>query len=507
MRTHLILIGLVTLVVALFYARLSGAWFCGYDDFNEAHRAAFSNSQDPKRLFTTTHDLGYMYRPLTSALQYLTWNAFEHNPLAFRLRNLAMHLVALGTLYGIVLLLTDSTAIAIGASLLFGLSPMVNETVVVGIWTNSTAYAIAFTAFFLFLYSLRLLQAGRGWRIPLTAALLCAFVALFTYEPTISIFFLIIAYLAVWRSRGFLLPSAYVTFLLTGIAVEMLLFFGIRHLVITSSAPVNSLDVIIRNAAMYFAALVLPIDVVLANAVFGTPLPSDMHFGLKLLALPLIGGVSLLVLMFVLARSPRTNARLSTLDWPLMAFLGAGILLGVLPLLLFREHPSEHDLYLSAGLYAAALGILARRLTRSKAAFAVVVLALAASYAAGISIRNQRVEQCAAIAHRILSQLPTERWRKGEWHIRLATTPLERLGKPYAIYNDFGLHALETENGSTPGAQYAIQIAASNERIKVNVEWQSAQMTHCTQTDTCFWVSPAGSVRSAVPIVTDRAVR
>ncbi|MGZ3543114.1 MAG: hypothetical protein ACXVAF_18335, partial [Vulcanimicrobiaceae bacterium] len=44
LRKHLVLIGIVTLLVALVYARVSGAWFCGYDDFNESYRAAFQDS-------------------------------------------------------------------------------------------------------------------------------------------------------------------------------------------------------------------------------------------------------------------------------------------------------------------------------------------------------------------------------------------------------------------------------------------------------------------------------
>lgn len=497
LRTHLVLIGLALLAVALPYTKVSGAWFCGYDDFNEAHRAAFADSNDPKRIFTTTHDVGYMYRPVTSGLQYLTWTASQHRALAFRLRNLLMHLVSVAMLYGIVFLVTESIAIAAGAALLFGLNPIVNENVVVAIWTNSTAYAIAFSSLFLFLYSLRSLRTGGNWRIPLTGSLSCAFIAFFTYEPTIAIFGLIAGYLAVWRIRGYPLTRSYILFLGTGIALELLFFFTLRHLIITHGAPLNSLAIILRNTGMYALALVLPVDVVLAHALFGTPLPSEIRFSRKLLILPVLVSVSLLVLAVILARNPRTRARVRTLDLPLIAFLAAGIPLGVLPLLLFREHPSEHDLYLSAALYAALISTLAWQITRSRAIYAAILLVLVTSFAAGTWVRNERVEQCALIAHRIVTQLPIGRWRNGEWNIRLGMSPAQRLGSPYGIYNDYGLHALETESGSTPGAQEAIQIAANSERVKVRVVWLATTMEHCATPQTCFWVSPSGTVTDA----------
>ncbi|MGZ3529761.1 MAG: hypothetical protein ACXVAO_19055, partial [Vulcanimicrobiaceae bacterium] len=82
-----------------------------------------------------------------------------------------MHLLCVVMFYGIVWLISGSRPLAAGAALLFGLHPIANETVVVAIWTNATAYALLFSSFFLFLCSLRSQSAGGNWRIRLLASL------------------------------------------------------------------------------------------------------------------------------------------------------------------------------------------------------------------------------------------------------------------------------------------------------------------------------------------------
>jgi hypothetical protein len=497
LRKHPVLVGLVTLVVVLLYARVSGAWFCGYDDFSEAHRAAFQDSVDPMRILTTTHDVGYMYRPVTSALQYLTWNLFHHSPLAFRLRNLGMHLVSVAMLYGIVWLIAESRVVAVGAALLFGLNPMVNETIVVAIWTNATAYALLFASLFLFLYSLRSLKRNGNWSIPLLVSLVCALVALFTYEPTIAIFGLMFCYLGVWKARGLRLTRPYLSVLFFGSALELVAFFVIRHVFITSAAPLNPPSIVLRNAMMYCVALMTPVDFVLANALFGIPLPSELRIGAKLLILPAVIGIALLVIAILLVRHRRFKAAIARIDRPVLLFLVVGIPIGVLPTLLFREHPSEHDLYLSAAFYATLISLVIWQMTRSRLIYGLIILSLAISFSAATWVRNERVQECAVVAERILTQLPVARWRDGSWHIFLATTPGERLSQPYGAYNDYGLHSLQTETGSTPGAQDAVQIAANNERIRVSVVKRETIARSCIEPSTCFWVSTSGEVTGA----------
>jgi hypothetical protein len=500
LRTHLVVLGLIALVVAVFYAKVTGAWFCGYDDFTEAHRAAFDDSANPVRIFTTTHNMQFMYRPVTSALQYVTWTTFHHSPLAFRLRNLLMHLLSVGMLYGIVWLIAQSRLVAAGSALLFGLQPMANETIVVAIWTNATAYAMFFSSFFFYLVSLRMLGTTRNWRIPLVASLILAFVALFTYEPTIAIFALMAGYLYVCKARHASPPRAYLRWLWVGMALELAVFFIARHLVITQAAPWNSLSSIFRNAFMYSVALVLPIDFVLANAVVGTPLPSEMQFNRQWIVLALLLVFALCAVALALARSGAVKARFSRADWPSVLFITGAIPVAVLPLLLFRDHPSEHDLYPSAAFYSALVCVLLWQMTRSRTIYGAAVLTLALSFGCATAVRNDRVADCGAIAQRILSQLPVTLWKQGTWHIRLATVPGETLSEPYGAYNDYGLHALETEKGMMPGATNAVQIASKNLSVTVDVVNESTILTSCKKRDTCFWVSPSGVVTDAVPV-------
>jgi hypothetical protein len=498
LQKHLIPIGLIAIVVALLYATLSGAWFCGYDDFSEAHRAAFDDSANPVRIVTTTHNMKFMYRPITSGLQYLTWNLFNHSPLAFRLRNLGMHLISVAMLYGIVWLIAGSRSIAAGAALLFGVHPLANETVAIAIWTNATAYAFLLASFFLFLLSLRWMDAGRNWRPLLASSLVCAFVAIFTYEPTIVVFALIAGFLFVRKARDLTVPRPYFVFLAAGTVLELSIFFFARHLVITQAAPFNPLSIVVRNAVTYCAALVLPIDFVFAHVVFGTPFPSQATLGPWTVASVAFAVAVLLVALVFMLRRPLIQRRLAQVDKPLALFLLSVVPLGVLPLLLFREHPSEHDLYLSIAFYAAFLCLVARRVTRSLLQYWIIVLLLAIPATAATSVRNERVEDCARIAHRIIGQLPVDNWHKGKWHILLATTPGQHLGEPYGAYNDYGLHALETEKGLTPGAQDALQLAAHNEGVTARVVNDRGITLDCVGYDLCFFVSRLGDVASAV---------
>jgi hypothetical protein len=122
---------------------------------------------------------------------------------AFRLRNLAMHLLAVRCrVRDRVHLLGRSRAAAAGAALLFGSSPLANEAVVVAIWTNTTAYALA--AGLVFPFSAGAGCARRGGQAGRRAARLARALgdlALFTYEPTIVVFGMMLAYLALSLSR------------------------------------------------------------------------------------------------------------------------------------------------------------------------------------------------------------------------------------------------------------------------------------------------------------------
>jgi hypothetical protein len=504
---HLVEIVLIVLAVGLLYARVTGAWYCSYDDFTERHRAMFEDNRSPARIFTTTHYVSYMYRPVTSGLQWLTWKYSHDDPVAFRMRNLLMHLVSVAMVYGIVWLIARSPLLAAGAALLFGVHPMANETVVVAIWTNATAYALFFSSFFFFLYSLRRMDEARDWRLPMSASLVCAFIALFTYEPTIVVFALMAGYLAVRRLRGLRRSRSYTVALVAGIAIETVFFLAVRHAMIAHAAPWNSLGIVMRNATMYLVALILPVDFVLSNAIFRTPLPSDLHFTPAMAIVPAAGAIALSLVAVTLARLPPIRERLANVDVPALLFFLGAIPLAFLPLLLFREHPSEHDLYPSVAFYTAIIAMLTWQLTRSRAAFAVIISLLALSFASGTWLRNINVERCGAIAQNIMTHLPVDDWRKGQTHVVLAPAPQGPVAKPYGMYNHTGLATIEVPgSGVDDAAQAAVQIATRNERVVVEVVNSAAMGTHCKTYDACFLISSSGDV-SPVAARNERASR
>jgi len=489
---HGALLGLVLLIVAAVYAHVTGAWFCGYDDFNEGYRAVFFDAQVPSRIFTTTHFQPFMYRPVTSALQLATWE-LGHGPLAYRVRNLLMHLASVAFVYGIAFLLGRSRAVATAAAALFGLSPLTNEAVVVAIWTNTTAYALLLGAIFFFLCALRS-QSGSGrWGYALVASLLAAFVAIFTYEPTIVVFAILFAYLAICVRP---LPSA--TFLAVlggGTLVDLSIFFAARRALHAGSAPFLHLGNIAKDLAEYLIGLVLPIDVVLTNAVFGFALPaSGQSVHLAAFVPATLFGIGFAGLVAVVA-GRQLFARLGSMPWTVLGFLALSIPLSIVPIVLYKDHVSEFNLYVPMAMFAIAIALALRRLVPGGGTFAALVTVLLASYAAGTIVRNERVIACGRIAHTIVDAFPVDAWRSGTWNVRLATAPSERLSARFGIYNYSGLETIEVVSSSITAAEFAARLASGNAAVNVNVV-PAADLGHgCSLPRTCYDVFANGTLK------------
>jgi hypothetical protein len=490
-RGHGAVFGLILLAVAAAYAHLSGAWFCGYDDFNESYRAVFFDGTMPSRIVTAGHFTPFMYRPVTSALQLATWDA-GHGALAFRIRNLATHLLSVALVYGIAFFLGRSRAAAAAAAALFGMSPFTNEAVAVAIWTNTTAYALLLGSLFAFFLAFRALSERRAWGYALGVSLLAALVALFTYEPTIVVFAIMFAYLALCARpvplRGFLSALA------AGMALDLAIFFGVRHAVGITGAPLLPAGTIVKNLIEYLVGLALPIDPVLAHALFGIPLPAssvplhvEMLLPAALFALALVVAVAL-----VIGRPVRE--RFATLPWATLAFLAISIPLSLVPIVLYRDHVSEYNLYVPAALYSIAVALGLRHLARSRAAFAAVTGLLLVSYVAGTVVRNERVVACARIAQTIVGSLPTGAWRDGAWDVRLATTPGKTLPPRYGIYDYAGIETLEVTQTHIRGAEDAVRLATGNERVRVDVVSAETLEDGCARPRTCYTVSANGDV-------------
>ncbi len=70
---HVTILAAILLATGLTYSRLPSAYFCAYDDFLEVHRAAFEDTREPAKVFTTTHFTSYKYRPLNRGINLLTY--------------------------------------------------------------------------------------------------------------------------------------------------------------------------------------------------------------------------------------------------------------------------------------------------------------------------------------------------------------------------------------------------------------------------------------------------
>ena len=155
MSEHWRPLALILLAVAGVYSRVTGAWYCGYDDFFEAHRAAFEDSQHPSRIFTTTHFATPKYRPLSRTLSFLAYTAGNGSPLAYRIRNLVFHLLGVGAVYGLVYALFSSIGVASAAALLFGLHPLMNQIEAAAAFTNTAGNAFLLLSLFAFVEAVR----------------------------------------------------------------------------------------------------------------------------------------------------------------------------------------------------------------------------------------------------------------------------------------------------------------------------------------------------------------
>lgn len=490
-RAHVLLLGLVVAVVYGAYHNLLGAYYCGYDDFNERHRAAFFDARDPTRILTTYHNTPFMYRPLTSGLQYVTWRISD-TPEAYRVRNVSMHLVSVAMIYGIAFFLSGSLLVAAASGLLFGLDPLANQPVAVAVWTNTTACAFLFASFFLFLAALNAVDAKRRWVPAFALSMACALIAIFTYEGTIVVLAWMLGYLGLRRWQGRPVPrSLWISFASAGTAM-LALFFAARHVVVKEAVPLAGPATAVRDLVAYLASLLMPVDPILANALFGAPLPSR-SLAPSTLIVPaasaiVFGAVTCGILV-------RYRHRLAGVDLRLIALLALAILVSLAPLVLHRDHPTETDLYVSVGLYAIIVATFFWQVLRRRAVYAALIGALCVFFAVSTTVRNRHVIACGEIVSSILSQLPISRWESGTWHIRFATPPGETLTPRYGIYGLSGIETIEVKGSDTPGAQEAVQLATANSRVSVNVVQAAEMERDCTRAGTCFWIARSGVVR------------
>jgi len=461
----------ILVFVGLLYGRIPSTYFCGYDDFNENNRAAFEERKEPLRLLTATHFNSYKYRPLSHTLHYATYWLGHGNPALFRVRNVVCHLLNILLVYGIGMLLFRNWLASAGAALLFGVHPLVNQPVVAASFTIPAAHVGFLFALFCFLYSLRKKPESLPW---LCLGLLAGWLSLLTYESSISVFVLMFGYLFIQFvivrempvSRKYLLVFVIGTVLLVGS------YFGMRRMFVTVAAKqaVPSVKTLVGSTVMYSAALVSPIDSVLANDWFGTPLPSELQLGaissgwkLVLLVIAIIGVVCLALLVKVLVN--RLNRRALAID----LFLLSAIVLSLLPLIVFTPKPSETYMYLAVAfgalLFSSVLSLLVKvEEPRGRAVFVGVFGVLAISFSCATWVRNGSVASCGQTAKIIMDQLQQDRFKQGDWSVWLVAAPGEPRVQRYGIYRCRGIETI-----GAPGIESALRVANNNELVSAHV--------------------------------------
>jgi hypothetical protein len=492
MPRNVLALAIVFVVTAAVYAGVSGAYFTGYDDFLETHRAAFEDTQAPARMFTTSHFDSPKYRPLGRALDYLTYHLGGGSPVAFRVRNLIGHLWCAAMLYGIVLLLFRSWAIAFPSALLFALHPLTNQSVVLTTSTDTMADALTLTSLLLFMHAAETKKRPIPW---LALSCLTAFVELFIYESGVVVFGLMFVYLALlwlrkpkrtFPGRNFVLA---LTLFVTLIGVS---FLAIRARILNRSPQRSAVTAVAKNLILYSGAvLASPLDSILAHDLFGAPLPSEMHLDSSA-ALPMAAGlVSLLIAGALLWRKKQP------LPWLEMLFLAGAAVAFLLPFLLFNEHASETYMYFPAAMYCVLVCVLLYHTIRQPQIYIAAISILAILFAIATYNRNGHVESGAVIASRIASSLPVDHWKQGAWEIRLAEAdpPLPR----YGIYQYQGLATIDVGDPSMPAATCLLQLLTRNPELTARVV-RPAEMraAPCPRPGTCFWVGADGSI-SPVP--------
>jgi len=515
LRTHLAISVVLILSIGIVYSKVTGTYFCSFDDFNYIHRVVFSDAREPGRILTTPHYSTMKYRPLDRAITLLTYWIGGINPTAFRIRNLGFHSINALLVYYLGWQSFKSTRISAVGALMFGLHPLADQTVVGALWTNTMAHTAYLLAIVLFVAAVRSKRLQLLW---LTGALVAAWLGTLTYDSTIVVLGLMTAYIVlpflIRRER-----SVRARFLAVfGVAAALLLgsYFLLRMLFVShgwgkAQSDLVSLTDLARNVVMYGAALLMPIDSVLAHEWLHTPLPPDVRLtpyltiAIGLCALIIVAGLVRLVSWLMKSNSITK----SSINWPSVAFLACGIIVPLLPVLALSSHASETYLYLAVAFYALLLSYGLDRLLFHRhrpalhTSYVIIVVALIGLSSAATWVKNLQVFRCGEIAHRIVTDLPDASLVEEMETVYFANVPGEPTTHQYGLY---GLRGIDTI-GNGVWASYAIssalQVHYRNEQIAGAIVEPEELVATCQSAlpseALCLWVHSDGRLEAVQP--------
>jgi hypothetical protein len=510
MWQHVILLTIIIAAVTVIYANVTRAYFCAYDDFDNLHQTIFEDAYQPALILTTSHFNSYKYRPLQRLANLLTNCLADGDPTVFRVRNLSFHLVNAILVYSLGWQLFRSAGVSGASALLFGVHPLANQSVIGAIWTNTLAHAGFLLALVMFIASTRV---KRFWSMWLIGALISASLSLFTYDSEIVVFGLMVVYLllfVVWRRQA--IRVSYIALFVTVSSILLGLYFVLRKLFVPSgweqvTAVLPSPGIIGKNIVMYSAALLNPVDLVLANEWFDTPLPSEITLNTSSLTAIVILGMFFAssVAIYVVRRLTDDSLARLSIDWATALLLVFGIGAPLLPTLVFSSHPSETYLYLPVAFYTLLLVYLLAKLscqTRGLAGFAfyVPIVFLVVVFSAATWVRNQRVSECGQTVHRILHGLPDKVLRNGSWTLAFANVPGEKATRAYGFYGFRGIDTIGDSRvaGADGAITRALQLVYRNKSLTGKVvtakELSSICLAKTALRNICVWVHWDGKI-------------
>jgi hypothetical protein len=513
MWQHVILLIIIVTAVTVIYANVTGAYFCAYDDFDNLHQTVFEDSYKPALILTTSHFNSYKYRPVSRLANLFTNFLGDRDPTVFRVRNLGFHLVNAMLVYALGWQLFRSARVSGAAALLFGLHPLANQSVIGAIWTNTLAHAGFLLALVMFIASTRAKRFSSLWLI---GALLSASLSLFTYDSEIVVFGLMVVYFllfVVWRGQAIRVP--YIALFVTASSIFLGLYFVLRRLFVASgweqvTAVLPSPVLIGKNVVMYLTALVNPVDLVLANEWFDTPLPSEITLNKS--SLVAVGVLGMFIVssvgIYVIRRLRDDSLASQKIDWAAALLLVFGIGAPLLPVLVFSSHPSETYLYLPVAFYALLLVYLLAKLVRQTRrptgyAFYVPIVFLVVVFSAATWVRNQRVSECGQTVHRILYGLPDKILQNGSWTVAFANVPGEKYTRRYGFYGFRGIDTIGDGQAGDPAITHALQLVYRNKSLRGKVvspeELSSICSIKAAARNICVWVHWDGKIDTCCP--------
>jgi hypothetical protein len=494
---HAAILAGILLLVGLVYIRNPGTYFCAYDDFVEVHRAAFEDTEQPSRVFTTTHFESYKYRPLNRGLNLLTYSLGQGKASFFRTRNVTFHLLNIVLVYILGWLLFRQVQVCAAAAVLFGLHPLANQAVVGAVMTNTGAHAFFLVSLICFLVSLKTVRTSLLW---LAIALVCGWLGIFLYEAGIVVFPLMASYLLVHFAvtRKKLVGRRYLILLTLGTLVLLGLYFGIRsrYVPYSSRQAVPNIQTMVKNAAMYAGAMVLPVDSLLANQWLGTPLPSEIELRPTSKLWWVVGALMVLAVVVIVVFLTRRNLQTLWSSLGLNHFLLVLAILSTLSILvLFTDKASETYMYLpmafAALLFSSLLEIaIFGGEAGGKFVYGTIICVLCILFASATWVRNGRVAQCGITAAQIVSGLTQDRLKNGVWFVWFAPVPGEPKSQRYGMYGWRGIDTI----GAT-ALEPAVQLANGNRSLAAALVSPQFMDRQCSNSSSiCFLVHDNGAL-------------